>query len=51
VSPECSMPLYYAINSTDKTLRIYPTGHVGMIASSFSQKQILPELCQWLKER
>ncbi|MEM4391907.1 MAG: class III poly(R)-hydroxyalkanoic acid synthase subunit PhaC [Candidatus Nitrosotenuis sp.] len=51
VSPECSMPLYYAVDSTDKTLRIYPTGHVGMIASSFSQKQILPELCQWLKER
>jgi len=51
VSPECSMPLYYAIASEDKTLRIYPTGHVGMIASSYSQKQILPELCQWLKER
>ena len=51
VSPECSMPLYYAVGSQDKTLRVYPTGHVGMIASSFSQKQILPELIQWLKER
>lgn len=51
VSPECSMPLHYAVGSQDKTLRIYPTGHVGMIASSYSQKQILPELCQWLKER
>lgn len=51
VSPECSMPLYYAVQSHDKTLRIYPTGHVGMIASSYSQKQILPELIQWLKER
>jgi polyhydroxyalkanoate synthase len=51
VSPECSMPLYYAVASQDKTLRVYPTGHVGMIASSFSQKQILPELIQWLKER
>ncbi|CDI05778.1 class III poly(R)-hydroxyalkanoic acid synthase subunit PhaC [Candidatus Nitrosotenuis uzonensis] len=51
VSPECSMPLYYAVASQDKTLRIYPTGHVGMIASSYSQKQILPELCQWIKER
>ncbi len=51
VSPECSMPLYYAVGSEDKTLRVYPTGHVGMIASSFSQKQVLPELIQWLKER
>ena len=51
VSPECSMPLHYAVGSEDKTLRIYPTGHVGMIASSFSQKNVLPELGLWLKER
>lgn len=51
VSPECSMPLYYAVGSEDKTVRIYPTGHVGMIASSFSQKKILPEMGVWLKER
>ncbi|MEM2160192.1 MAG: class III poly(R)-hydroxyalkanoic acid synthase subunit PhaC [Candidatus Nitrosotenuis sp.] len=51
VSPECSMPIYYAVASQDKTMRVYPIGHVGMIASSYSQKQILPELCQWIKER
>lgn len=51
VSPECSMPIHYAISSNDKTLRIYPTGHVGMIASSFSQQKVLPELGVWLKER
>jgi polyhydroxyalkanoate synthase len=51
VSPECSMPIHYAVSSEDKTLRIYATGHVGMIASSFSQKKILPELGQWIKER
>ncbi len=51
VSPECSMPLHYAIGSKDKMLRVYPTGHVGMIASSLSQKKILPELGQWLTER
>lgn len=51
VSPECSMPLHYAVGSDDKTLRIYPTGHVGMIASSLSQKKVLPELSQWLLER
>ena len=51
VSPECSMPLHYAVGSEDKSLRIYPTGHVGMIASSLSQKKVLPELGQWLQER
>ncbi len=51
VSPECSMPLHYAVGSEDKTLRIYPTGHVGMIASSLSQSKVLPELGEWLKER
>jgi polyhydroxyalkanoate synthase len=51
VSPECSMPLYYAVGSEDKTVRIYPTGHVGMIASAFSQKKVLPEMCEWLKDR
>ncbi len=51
VSPECSMPLHYAVGSQDKTLRVYPTGHVGMIASSLSQKRVLPELGRWLAER
>lgn len=51
VSPECSMPLHYAVGSEDKTLRIYPTGHVGMIASTLSQTKVLPELGKWLKER
>ena len=40
-----------AIGSDDKNLEIYPTGHVGMIASSFSQKNVLPKLADWLKER
>lgn len=51
VSPECSMPIHYAVSSQDKMLKIYPTGHVGMIASSFSQKKVLPEFTQWLSER
>src|SRR5574337_1144151 len=51
VSPECSMPIHYAVSSQDKVLKIYPTGHVGMIASSFSQKKVLPEFTQWLSER
>lgn len=51
VSPECSMPLHYAVGSSEKIMRIYPTGHVGMIASSLSQKKVLPELGSWLSKR
>lgn len=51
VSPECSMSLYPAVGSDDKTMRIYPTGHVGMISSSLSQNRVLPELGTWLAER
>jgi polyhydroxyalkanoate synthase len=51
VSTECSMPLHYAVGSADKTLQVYPTGHVGMIASSLSQRTVLPELGRWLRER
>lgn len=51
VSPECSMPLHYAVSSKKKTLRLYPTGHVGMIASSLSQKKVLPELGRWLSKK
>lgn len=51
VSPECSMPLHYAVGSDEKMLRLYPTGHVGMIASSMSQKMVLPELGSWLSKK
>lgn len=51
VSPECSMPLHYAVGSTKKTLRLYPTGHVGMIASGLSQKMVLPEMGRWLSKK
>jgi polyhydroxyalkanoate synthase len=32
-------------------LKLYPTGHVGMIASSLSQKKVLPEMGTWLAKR
>ena len=51
VSPECSMPLHYAVSSSEKLLRLYPTGHVGMIASGLSQKMVLPELGSWLSKK
>ena len=43
----CTMPW----EAADKAMRIYPIGHVGMIASSLSQRTVLPELGRWLRER
>lgn len=51
VSPGCSMALNDIISSKDKAVMTFPTGHVGLIASTFSQKNVLPKVGQWLKER
>lgn len=51
VSPECSIPLNYHVSSEDESFKVYPTGHIGMIASVYSQKNVLPEIGAWLKER
>jgi len=51
VSPECSIPLNYTVSSEDKELRVYPTGHIGLLASEYSQENIIPEVAAWLKER
>jgi polyhydroxyalkanoate synthase len=51
VSPECSVPLNYTVSSEDKELKVYSTGHIGLLASDFSQQQIIPEVAAWLKER
>ncbi len=51
VSPECSIPLNYNVSSEDKELKVYPTGHIGLLASSYSQDHIIPEVAAWLKER
>jgi polyhydroxyalkanoate synthase len=39
------------VSSTDKRLMRFHTGHVGLIASSYSQNNVLPKVGQWLKER
>jgi polyhydroxyalkanoate synthase len=51
VSPECSVPLNEAVSSEDKRLIRFHTGHVGLIASSYSQNNVLPKVGQWLKTR
>ena len=51
VSSECSVPLNDAVSSTDKRLMRFHTGHVGLIASTYSQNNVLPKVGQWLRSR
>jgi len=51
VSPECSAPLNDVVSSTDKRLMRFHTGHVGLIASLYSQNNVLPKVGQWLMAR
>ncbi len=49
VTPECSIALNNLVSSSDKSLMTFPTGHVGMVASGFSQKIVLPKIGKWIK--
>jgi polyhydroxyalkanoate synthase subunit PhaC len=51
VSPQCSAPLNDLVSSADKRLMRFQTGHVGLIASLYSQNNVLPKIGQWLKAR
>ena len=51
VSPQCSVALNDAVSSVDKRLMHFHTGHVGLIASSYSQNNVLPKVGQWLRVR
>ena len=46
-----SEPLMDAVGSTDKQFISFKTGHIGMYVSSKSQKDIAPNIVDWLKER
>jgi polyhydroxyalkanoate synthase len=49
VSPECSVSLNNLVSSTDTNLMRFSTGHVGLIASGYSQNVVLPKVGNWLK--
>ncbi len=51
VSPESSKALNYAVSSKDKTIMLFPTGHIGLCASSYSQSAVWPKVGEWLMER
>jgi len=49
VTSDSSSTLNSLISSTDKSLMKFPTGHVGLIASNFSQKNVLPKIGKWIQ--
>lgn len=51
VSPQCSIALNNLVSSIDNRLMKFPTGHVGLIASSYSQLNVLPRIGKWLFSR
>lgn len=51
VSPQCSTALNNLVSSADNRLMKFPTGHVGLIASSYSQLNVLPRIGKWLFSR
>lgn len=46
-----SRPLLDAVGSTDKTFTSFPVGHIGMYVSSKSQKDIAPQIANWLASK
>ena len=46
-----SRPMMDAIGSDDKQFISFATGHIGMYTSSKSQKDITPQIVEWIKAR
>jgi polyhydroxyalkanoate synthase len=51
VTPESSLALNRLVSSKDNTPMSFPTGHVGLCASTFAQKEVWPKIIKWLENR
>jgi polyhydroxyalkanoate synthase subunit PhaC len=51
VTPESSLALNSLVSSSDNTPMSFPTGHVGLCASIFAQREVWPKIIHWLEER
>ncbi|MDE1826952.1 MAG: class III poly(R)-hydroxyalkanoic acid synthase subunit PhaC [Thaumarchaeota archaeon] len=51
VTPESSLALNHLVSSKDNTPMSFPTGHVGLCASTFAQREVWPKIIKWLEER
>lgn len=51
IPPSASKPLNEVVGSKDKEMVSYPVGHAGIVASSRSQKEIVPKIAKWILDR
>lgn len=51
VPPAATIPINDLVGSTDKELKAFPVGHIGMYVSSRSQKEVAPTISEWLNAR
>ncbi len=51
VTPESSLALNNLVSSKDNTPMSFPTGHVGLCASTFAQREVWPKIIKWLESR
>lgn len=46
-----SQPFTELIGSKDKKMIVFPAGHIGLAVGSKAQKELWPQVCDWLGER
>jgi poly[(R)-3-hydroxyalkanoate] polymerase subunit PhaC len=46
-----SMPFNDLISSTDRKSIIFPAGHIGLAVGGKAQREVWPQVCDWLAER
>jgi polyhydroxyalkanoate synthase len=51
IPPEASKPFNDVLETDDKTIMEFPTGHIGMSVSSRSHAELWPDVCDWFGER
>jgi polyhydroxyalkanoate synthase len=51
VPPDTTRPLNDLVGSTDKSLYEFKGGHIGVFVGSKSQKELAPNLANWLRDR
>jgi polyhydroxyalkanoate synthase len=51
VTAEAVKPLMDLISSEDKTFKVVPGGHMGVVSGSQAPTTVWPEVSQWLVER
>ncbi len=51
VPNEASLPMNDAVSSGDTETLVFPTGHIGIFVGGRSQKEVCPQIAEWLRPR